>query len=339
MSNGSTLFSNQHAQKPHLVTGKQGVPGEIDDLRRDIAAVLTSLAPITIDEYTNPVGTGAPGAAALLAATPTVAAPVTVLAAGMVAAGVAALPAWPRQITFTTGGSTPADAPANVVITGTDAYGVAQTETLNLAQTGATVTSVKYWGSITKVDYPAADGTDATVSIGIAAAVIKPATATVESPVTLLPANLIQTDLANNPRALVFTTGGSTPGDAPANAVISGTDAQGKAISETLALAQTGTSVTSAYFYKSISSIVYPAADGTDATIAITFAAPLGLSRVPKARAGLTAPTREIYDGTVVTNGTFTAPTTTNKPYGAYTPNTAADGAHDYAVYYEYLPD
>lgn len=338
MSNGSSLFANQHATKPHLVTGKQGVPGEVDDLRRDVAAVLGSLAALTVDEYTNPVGTGAPGTAVILAATPCVAAPVTILAAAMLAAGLAMLPAWPRQLTFSTTGSTPTDAPASVLITGTDPYGAAQTETLSLAQSVASVTSVKYWGSLTKVDYPAADGTDASVSIGIAAAVVKGATATVAAPVTLLPADLIQTDLANNPRALIFTTSGVTPAHAPANAVISGTDAQGKAITETLALAQSATSVTSANFYKSISSIAYPAADGVAALIAITFGAPVGLSRTPKSRAGMLAPVKEIMDGSVPTAGSLTAPTTANKPYGCYTPNTAPDGTHDYAIYYEYDP-
>ena len=338
MSNGSGLFGNQGPALPHLVQGSGGLAGEVADLRADIGRVMAPMTALTVDEFTNPTGLAAPGVAVILAATATVAAPVTVLAAGMLAAGLAHLTAWPRPLTFTTSGGTAADAPATVLITGTSPTGAAQTETLALAQTATTVTSVNAWSSITKVDYPAADGTGALVSIGVAAAYVKKATATVAAIVTLSVANLIQTNMAINPRALVFTTAGGTAADAPANAVITGKGVHDRVISETLVLAQTATSVTSANYYKSVTSIVYPAADGTGATIAITPSAAFGVSKKVVARAGLAAPVREIAAGAVVTNGVLTAPTTANLPYGSYAPNTVADGANDYATYFEYDP-
>jgi len=339
MANGSGLFSNAGPLKPHLLQQSGGIAAEVNDVRRDVGSAMAPMAALTVDEYTNPAGTAALATNALLAATATVAAPVQVLAAGLVAAGLAQLAIWPRRLTFTTAGSTPADAPATVTIVGTDAYGNAQTESgLALAQTGATVTSTKHFKTIVSIDYPAADGTDATVAIGAAASQVKSATATVAAAVTLGPTDIITTDLVNNPRALVFTTSGSTPADAPANVVITGKDVHDKVVTETLALAQTAAAVTSANFYKSITSLVYPTADGTAAFITITFTDALGLTKKVVARAGLAGAVREIAGGSVVTNGVLTAPTTSNKPYGSYAPNSIANGVLDYAIYYEYDP-
>jgi len=337
MTVGSGIFSRQQARLSHLVRGG-GLAGEVKDLREDINEELRPLAAIVVEEFVNPVGTAAPGTAALLAATATVEDEVTLTTGDLLAAGLEMLAAWPRQITFTTAGNTPADAPATATITGLDQYGTAQTETLNLAQTAATVTSAKYWSAITSIEYPAADGTDATVAIGIAAAVLKAATATVTNPVVLGPNDLIQNDLARHPRALVFTTAGATPADAPATATVKGKDVNGNAISETLALAQTGTTATTENFFAQIDSIEYPAGDGTGATIAITPSAAIGLSRKLRSRAGRAAVLQEVAAGTVVTNGTFTLPAT-HKPYGSYAPNTAANDANDYCIYYEYQAD
>ena len=336
MTIGSGLFSAMKAHLSHLVHPGAGFGGEFFDLRKDIAGVLGNLAAIAVEEMTNPVGAAAPGAAALLDAAATVAAPVTVLKAALKAAGIAQLPLWPRAITFTTAGTTPSDAPANAVVTGKDAAGVAQTETVTLAQTATIATSTKVWSDITSVVYPAADGTGATVSIGIAAAELKSATATVATAVTLLAASLLQTDLSKHPRQLVFTTGGNTPAHAPANAVIVGKDINGNALTETVTLAQTATTATSLNCYASVSSITYPAADGTAATIAIGIAAPIGLRQPIKTRAGNTSLIREIVAGSVVTNGTVAAPASAG-PNGSYTPVTAvADGVTDYTIYYEY---
>lgn len=335
MTIGSGLFSRMKAAAPHLL-GSGGLAGEIADLRKDLLDTMGPMAAIAVEEYTNLVGTAAPGAAVLKAATATVASIVTVLPADLLAAGLAQLAAWPRPLTFTTAGSTASDAPANVVITGTDHTGATISETLVLAQTATSVTSVNAYKTITSLVYPAADGTGATIAVGIGAAYLKKATATVAAAVTLAATDLIQTDLANVPRYLVFTTAGSTASDAPATATIVGRDINGHEVTETVTLAQTATTATSKYAYGYVKSISYPAADGTGATIAISPSAAVGLRRKIKTRAGMTAPIREIMDNTIPTAGTTTPPSTTDLPYGSYTPNTAANDAHDYCVYYEF---
>lgn len=336
MSSGSGLLSRAKARHPHLVDKPGGIPGEVYDLRKDIEHELAPLAAIVVEEYTNVVGAAAPGAAALLDAAASVAAPVTVLKASMKAAGIAQLALCARALTITTAGTTPSDAPATALITGKDAAGAAQTETVNVAQTAAAVTSTKIWSDITSVAYPAADGTGATMSIGIAAVQLKAATATVAAAVTLQATDLAQGALSlNAPRALVFTTGGTTPSDAPATAVVTGKDVNGAVQIETVTLAQTATTATTAKYYSSIASIAYPAADGTGATIAIGISATVGLKKKVATRAGLAGLIREIAGGSVVTNGTINAPSSTNLPNGSYAPNAGFDGVLDCAIYYE----
>jgi len=89
------------------------------------------------------------------------------------AAGIASLDAYPRALTFTTAGGTPSDAPATVSITGFDVNGAGQTESaLAISQSAATVTSTKKWrGTGLTITYAAGDGADATVAIGLPAAV------------------------------------------------------------------------------------------------------------------------------------------------------------------------
>jgi hypothetical protein len=213
---GSGLFSRQKAAIPHLSKN------ELDDLRKDIAAEFGPMAAISVEEFTNPA---AGGAAVLKAATAVTVAPATVLAADLLAPGIAILLAQARNLSFTTAGSTPADAPATATITGKRG-GVAQTEVVNIAQTATIALGVKLWNEVTSIVYSAGQGTDATVAIGI--------------------------------------------GDA------------------------------------------------------------MPLSKTPKTRAGLASPVREIAVGVAVTTGAISA---ANK---SYTPAAAPDGVKDYAVYYEY---
>ncbi len=335
MTVGSGLAYKIRGNKPHLTVGG-GLAGEVADLRLDVINAVTPLAALAGEEFTNLVSTAAPGAAVLKVATATVASIVTVLPAGLLAAGLAMLAVWPRQLTFTTAGGTAADVPANVVINGNNEYGVAISETLVLSQTAAAVTSVNYFSSITSIVYPAADGTGGTVAIGIAAAVIKKATAMTVAVKTMTFRELIQNDLANNPRQLVFTTAGGTAADAPASVLITGRDINGAAQSETLALAQTATTATSLKYYAYIDSLVFAAADGTGATVAVTFNnTTVGLRKKIVARAGLTAIEREIVNGAVVTTGTVTAPASA-LPNGAYTPSSAPNDVSDYYIRYEY---
>lgn len=167
---------------------------------------------------------------------------------------------------------------------------------------------------------------------------LKAATATVAAPVTLTAADLLtqgKADIATYPRRIRFATAGVTPADAPATATIVGKDVDGNDLTETVNLAQTATTADSTKFFSSITSITYPAADGTAATVSIGYSPAVGLPFMPKLVTGAVVPVREIMDGApVATAGTFVTPAA-GAPYGGYTPNTAFDGAHDYALYIE----
>lgn len=136
------------------------------------------------------------------------------------------------------------------------------------------------------------------------------------------------------PRPITVTTAGATPSDAPANVVITGKDVDGNAMTETIAVPQTATVQASVKCFKSVSLITTTAGDGTGATMAIGWDAPIGLTRSPKARAGATLLVREIAAGALVTTGAISS-SATNAPHGMYTPAAAADGARDYAIFYE----
>lgn len=160
-SSGSNMWNKQKPNVPHILAGQTGVAGEVGDLRRDVANVLANMASIGVVEYTNPVAANAAG---LEAATATTLAART--ATNFLAAGKAALLAEGRNITITTAGGTPADAPATALVTGTDMDGKAQTETITVAQTAATASGVKIFKTVTSVAYATGDGTGATCSIG-----------------------------------------------------------------------------------------------------------------------------------------------------------------------------
>jgi hypothetical protein len=136
--------------------------------------------------------------------------------------------------------------------------------------------------------------------------------------------------LAAFPRNVTFTTGGGTPADAPATALVTGTY-RGKPQTETVTLAQTATIANGVKPFSTITSVAYAAADGTGATISIGVGLGLGTAQIPLSRAGLVAPVREIAAGAAVTNGVLTVE-------GLYTPNTAPNGTNDYAIFYEYNP-
>lgn len=161
---GSGLFSNKAAVKPHLVAGSGGLAGEIADLRADVSTTLAPMAAITVQEITN---SAAADAAGLLIATSVTIAVQSYAASALLAGGKAALLAFPRNVTFTTAGATPANAPATAVVTGTDINDAALTETVTLAQTATIANGVKAFKTITSIVFAAADADGScTVSIG-----------------------------------------------------------------------------------------------------------------------------------------------------------------------------
>jgi hypothetical protein len=140
--------------------------------------------------------------------------------------------------------------------------------------------------------------------------------------------------LAAYPRNVTFTTAGSTASDAPATAVITGTDIDGAALTETVTIAQTATIANGVKCFKTITSIVYAAGDGTGATVSIGIGAVFGLSKKPAVRGGAVHVINETSAGSRVTNGTFVVPAT-SPPYGSYAPNSAPDASKDYVLTFE----
>lgn len=113
-----------------------------------------------------------------------------------------------------------------------------------------------------------------TGSLVSSAAGLKAATATVTSPSTVLPAELLSAGLAAlaaNPRRLSFTTAGTTPAHVPATVTITGTDYSGAVLNEAVVPNTSAGPAYSAYAYAAITSLVFSAAGGTDATIAIGY--------------------------------------------------------------------
>jgi len=173
--------------------------------------------------------------------------------------------------------------------------------------------------------------------LAAAAAAIRAAFATTVAVQTWTTPNLIgggAAELLANPRNVTFTTAGATPSDAPATVVVTGTDVDGEAITETLNVPQTATIVEGAKAFATIVSVVFAAGDGTGATVAMGYGSKFGFRKKAKVRSAIVNVIREIAAGAFVTNGTFVVPAT-GAPYGTYTPNTAADGANDYSFTYE----
>jgi hypothetical protein len=131
-------------------------------------------------------------------------------------------------------------------------------------------------------------------------------------------------------RNVTFTTAGVTPADAPATVLVTGVGMDGKVLTETVTIAQTATIATGVKIFKSITSIVYAAGDGVNATVSIGVGNLLGMTRLPKVRAGLANVVREVAAGAAVTTGTFVA---ANR---SYLPAAAPDGTKTYALVYEY---
>lgn len=166
------------------------------------------------------------------------------------------------------------------------------------------------------------------------------ALATVAAAVTVDGAGLdgaVGAAVMDPPRNITFDTSGGTPADAPATATVNGTDDNGAPQTEVVTLAQTAAQAVGVLAFRTVTSVVYPAADGTDAFVAVGFGEIFGLGEPIKERAGLSDLIREIEAGSLVTTGTI-VDAATSGPNGTYEPATVADGANDYAVYYEWDP-
>jgi len=144
------------------------------------------------------------------------------------------------------------------------------------------------------------------------------------------------TALAAFPRNVTFTGGGTTA-DCPTSAAVTGTDIDGNALTETVAL--TAGSGTGAKAFKTVTSVVFTGSTSTDSTVAVGIGSVFGLSKTIKSRAHRLAVIQEVYaastTGSVVTNGTY-VDATTSPPHGTYAGNSAPDGTKSYALTYEH---
>jgi len=117
--------------------------------------------------------------------------------------------------------------------------------------------------------------------------------------------------------------------------VITGTDINGKPITEAWSVTATGTSktFTGAKAFKTVTSITeVVVADASANTVKAGSGNKLGLSGI----CSVASAVKEIAAGSVVTNGTLVAGSTSASAdaRGTYAPNTVPDASNDYTVYY-----
>jgi hypothetical protein len=128
------------------------------------------------------------------------------------------------------------------------------------------------------------------------------------------------------PRNIEVVTAGATPTHAPADFVITGLDAWGRSITETISGTNGGAATYAGVkCFAKVLGVSAPAGTGTDATFSVGTGIVIGLSQYQRLRTGqlLGLVSREIVDGALVSpvTGVLTS-STTNPPFGAYTPAT-----------------
>lgn len=162
-------------------------------------------------------------------------------------------------------------------------------------------------------------------------AAILPVTASQAAPVTYSYAALtgsVGSAKMYPPRNIEVVVAGGTATQMAASVTVTGFDAQGNALSETIAgtNAGAGTYVTASCFAQ-VESVSLPAGTGTAATFSVGTGAVIGLSFLPKLRCGQSVGLvrSEIVDGALIgppSTGVLTTPQA-HPPYGSYTPATA----------------
>ena len=152
-------------EAPSATRGMVGIgPSFIARAAAATAATIAAANAYQTDEITN---AAASSTTALHAATATTVAVQTLLTAAL-GAGVAALLANPRNVTFTTSGVTATQAPDTAVITGTDFDGNALVESIaGLSGGAASYLGVKAFKTITSIVFGAGGGTAALVAVGV----------------------------------------------------------------------------------------------------------------------------------------------------------------------------
>lgn len=163
---GSGLFSKEGPDKPHLLQQTGGMAAEVKDVRDDVLKTLAPMAAITVEEFTNPAAADVDALKLSIAVSTSAADYSGAALDGVVGVGTMSPP---RNVTVTTTGNTPADAPATATFTGVDIDGKAISETVNVPQTATTAVGAKAFAKVTQITMPVGQGTDAAVSFGFGA--------------------------------------------------------------------------------------------------------------------------------------------------------------------------
>jgi|SaaInl7_135m_RNA_FD_contig_101_233403_length_2909_multi_4_in_0_out_0_1 hypothetical protein len=216
-----------------------------------------------------------------------------------------------------TAGGTAGDIRAeSVVITGLDHNGTSITETLTAftVNTTGTINGEKVFKKVTSILFPAMDGTGATISIEERGAPRAADTNSVATARTDTGASAtVTTGTSINglpiPRNITATAGGTAADVRAEQVVITGVDEAGTIISESLTAFTENTTgtVTGTSIFNSITSILYPAMDGTGATIAIGHGDLVGIGKRLKRNTVISTHLGGTLEGTaptVLTDGT-----------------------------------
>lgn len=177
------------------------------------------------------------------------------------------------------------------------------------------------------------------VSAGSTTAVLA-ATATVAAGRTLNAGNatITQPDV---PRALSITTSGTTNDIAAGDVAITGTNVEGKVITELFTMSDnlSGT-VNGVQAFKEVTSIVFPAADGTGATISVGTRNILGLNhRLVPGKSSIVVVQDTAIDGNAPTQQAAPSGSTIDAEhveYNTVTPATTPDGSTFLTIAYWY---
>ncbi len=350
----SVAFGSKGPAIGHLVKPGGGISGEIYDLRKDIDeafATVESAGGVHAQNFGRVAIQGI-DADGLLTSAASSGSIVTLTGAGFtgVLAPQSTSPVidTPKKVTVTvSAGGTPADwLGGDIVITGVDADGAALVETLASAAGAGTATTTAYFAGVTSIVIPAQADVNALYTIGVAADTGCIASGTSLNSAQLLNSNAefnrarVGNRVMANARALSVVLSNHADWDAT-TMVVSGTDAQGVAITENFSIPNAGnTTLTGAKYFKSVTSVSIPAQTGSGGTFAIGIVdTTVGLERTLEAGVIATVGIKELTRAdtslvwSVAVAGAVTAAATA-LPYGALTPNSAPDGTRAYKFVY-----
>lgn len=334
-----SLFSNKRPKNASSVDpGKGGIAGEVGDLRRDVADTFAAIGGYVTEEFINPLATAANN---MMTATASQLAARTLLpgspAAGVLStATVANLAAAPRQIQFTTAGSTPAHQPATATIYGKDERGKPQTEVVPLKQEAGLFLSAFFYSDVDKVELSAGQGTGATLAIGLGAKIgLKQKVLSRAGRVAVIQ-EVAAGSVVTNGVVATAATGTAAAATGTANIV---DPTPTLPTTETLILAVDGAApITTTFATPADAAAVV---DAINTAVGVTVAA---LGGVGSKFLVLTSPTTGVgsslvISGTALTILGLTAGTVRgvgNGRFGSYTPNATLDGSVDFALTYEF---